>query len=226
MMKTIRLSVAALALLFFCQPASLEAGSNPVTDPPRSEEPVAKAATLPVDVSKSTVLWTAKKVGGQHNGTVKLSCGALQVKGNKLTGGTFALDMTSIAVSDITDATGNAKLTNHLKSEDFFSAEKHPNATFTLTKAAPVAGAKAGEANYTLTGNLTIKGITHPITFPTAVKINGNAAEATARLEVDRTKWDIKYRAAIIGTVADKVIDDNFTIDLNIVAGKSATASR
>jgi hypothetical protein len=43
---------------------------------------------------------------------------------------------------------------------------------------------------------------------------------------VDRTKWDIKYRAAVIGTVADKVIDDYFTIDLKIVAGHSETASR
>jgi polyisoprenoid-binding protein YceI len=224
-MKTIRLSIAALALLLLCQSAS-PAGSNPVTDPRHGEQPAAKAATLPVDVSKSTVQWTAKKVGGQHNGTVKMASGGLQVKGNKLTGGTFSMDMTSIVVSDITDAGGNAKLTNHLKSEDFFSAEKHPVSTFTLTKAAPIAGAKAGEANYTLAGNLTIKGITHPITFPATVKISGDAAEATARLEVDRTKWDIKYRAAIIGTVADKVIDDNFTIDLKIVAGKSATASR
>ncbi len=224
-MKTIRVSIASVALLLFCQSAYVVAAGDPATGTLPAETP-AKVTTLPVDVSKSTMQWRAAKVGGQHNGTVKLASGALQVKGNKLTGGTFSMDMTSITVSDITDPSGNAKLTNHLKSEDFFSAEKHPASTFTLTTAAPIADAKAGEANYTLTGNLTIKGITHPITFPATVKINGNSAEATAKLEVDRTKWDIKYRAAIIGTVADKVIDDNFTIDLKLVAGKSETASR
>ena len=225
MMKTIRVSMTVLALLLFCQTVPMVAGNNPGTGTLPAETP-AKSTSLPVDVSKSTMQWTAKKVTGQHNGTVKLSGGALQVKGSKLAGGTFSMDMTSITVSDITDPSGNAKLTGHLKSEDFFSVEKHPASTFTITKAAPVAGAKTGEPNYTITGNLTIKGITHPITFPATVKINGNAAEATARLEVDRTKWDIKYRAAIIGTVADKVIEDNFTIDLKIVAGTSETASR
>ncbi|MBD0259094.1 MAG: YceI family protein [Cytophagales bacterium] len=225
MMKMIRVSMTALALLLLSHTGPLVAGGNPGAGTQPAETP-AKAATLPVDVSKSTMQWTAKKVTGQHNGTVKLAGGTLQVKGNKLTGGTFSMDMTTITVSDITDASGNAKLTGHLKSEDFFSVEKHPASTFTLTKAAPIAGAKAGEPNYTLTGNLTIKGITNPVTFPATVKISGNAAEATARLDVDRTKWDIKYRAAIIGTVADKVIEDNFTIDLKIVAGKSETASR
>ena len=119
----------------------------------------------------------------------------------------------------------NAKLTGHLKSEDFFSVEKHPTSTFTLTKVAPIVKAKAGQPNYTVTGNLSIKGITHPVTFPAVVKLSGDNAEATAKFEVDRTKWDIKYRAAIIGTAADKIIDDNFTIDLKIVAGKSAANS-
>jgi polyisoprenoid-binding protein YceI len=225
-MKSIQMTIGVLAFLLLSHTPSPVAGSNPGAGPTSIETPPGKKATLPVDVSKSTLHWKATKVGGQHNGTVKLASGTLQVKGNKLFGGTFAMDMTSLTVADITDASGNAKLTNHLKAEDFFGAEKHPTSSFTITKAAPLAGAKAGEANYTITGNLTIKGITHPITFPATVKINGNAAEAIARLEVDRTKYDIKYRAAIIGTVADKVIDDHFSMDLKIVAGKSETASR
>jgi polyisoprenoid-binding protein YceI len=134
--------------------------------------------------------------------------------------------MTSITDTDITNAGMNAKLTGHLKSEDFFSVEKNPTSSFKITKVAPIAKAKAGEPNYKITGNLTIKGITNAITFPATVNLTGNSAQATAKIDVDRTKYDIKYRAAIIGTAADKIIDDNFTIDLKLVAGKSETASR
>jgi polyisoprenoid-binding protein YceI len=219
-MKTLNILVSALALTFFVPNTSLLAGSNPAT------ETAAKAASLPVDPAKSALTWTAKKVGGEHTGTVKVAQGNLLVKSNKLSGGAFTIDMTTITDTDITNAGMNAKLTGHLKSEDFFSVEKNPTATFTITKAAPIANAKAGEANYKITGDLTIKGITNPITFPATVMLTGNSAQARAKIEVDRTKYDIKYRAAIIGTAADKIIDDTFSIDLKLVAGKSETASR
>jgi polyisoprenoid-binding protein YceI len=214
-MKIIQLAALALSL------ALLVAGPSSASDVNPVKKAVVKSASLQVDPSRSTLVWTAKKVGGEHTGTVKIAKGTLDVKGNKLAGGTFAMDMTTITDTDITNEGMNAKLTNHLKSDDFFSAEKHPTSTFTITKAAPIAGAKTGEPNYTVTGNLTIKGITHPVTFPATVTISGDNAEAAAKFDIDRTKWDIKYRAAIIGTAADKIIDDNFTIDLKIVAGKS-----
>jgi polyisoprenoid-binding protein YceI len=176
------------------------------------------ATTLQVNTQSSTMKWNAKKVGGEHYGTINLADGSLQVNGSKLTGGNFTIDMSSIVVKDITRPESNKKLTDHLKSDDFFSVDKHPGATFTITKAAKLAKPKAGEPNYTITGNLTIKGITNPITFPATVSINGKSAEATALIEVDRTKYDIKYRSGMMGTAADKIIDDTFTIDLKLVA--------
>ncbi|MBD0257596.1 MAG: YceI family protein [Cytophagales bacterium] len=221
-MKTFYILAGTLALWSVVPSAPV--GEVPSPTPVAAAE-VAKSATLTVDPSRSTLNWTAKKVGGEHSGTVKIASGTLEVKSNRLVGGTFAMDMTTITDTDITNEGMNAKLTNHLKSEDFFSVEKHPKSTFTLTKVAPIAKAQAGQPNYTVTGNLTIKGITHPVTFPAVVKLSGDNAEATAKFDIDRTKWDIKYRAAIIGTAADKIIDDNFTIDLKIAAGKSAANS-
>jgi polyisoprenoid-binding protein YceI len=218
-MKIIQLAAVALSLTFLSANPSAATDVNPV------KKAVVKSASMQVDPSRSTLVWTAKKVGGEHTGTVKIAKGTLDVKGNKLASGTFAMDMTTIADTDITNEGMNAKLTNHLKSEDFFSAEKHPTSTFTITKATPIAGAKAGEPNYTVTGNLTIKGITNPVTFPAIVKISGDNAEAAGKFDIDRTKWDLKYRAAIIGTAADKIIDDNFTIDFKIIAGKSLKTS-
>jgi polyisoprenoid-binding protein YceI len=219
-MKTVNVALGALALsLLFNNPAAVATG-NPAT------EAVKKNPTaLPVDPAKSEVHWKAAKVGGEHSGTVKLANGTLQVEGNKLVGGTFVMDMTTIVDTDITVAAMNEKLTNHLKSDDFFSVEKNPTSTFTITKAEPVAKAKAGEPNYNITGDLTIKGTTHPITFPATVKIAGNQAEASARFDVNRIKYDIKYRSGLIGTAADKIIYDDFTIDLKLVAGNPKTVA-
>ncbi|MBF9252299.1 YceI family protein [Pontibacter sp. 172403-2] len=208
-------STLALATLLFSSNLII-AADNPTKG---AATTTVAATTLPVNTAGSTMTWNAKKFGGEHTGTVKLSKGSLNVNGRKLTGGSFEIDMTTIADSDITNPEFNSKLTNHLKSEDFFSVEKYPVSTFKITKAVPVANPKAGAPNYTITGDLTIKGITNPVTFPATVKIDGKTAEAVANIELDRTKWDIKFRSGMLGTAADKVIYDNFTINLKLTAG-------
>jgi len=182
-----------------------------------------KATTYVVNPEQSTLTWNAKKVGGQHNGIVKLSKGELTVDGNKLTGGTFVADMTSLRdVDKGIENPYNERLVNHLRSDDFFGVEKNPTSTFKITGVKPIAGAKAGEPNYTVSGDLTIKGITKPQTFPATVKIAGNTVEAMANFPINRIDYDIKYRAALIGTAADKIIDDAFTLDLKMVANKAS----
>ena len=217
-MKTTSIAAGALALTLLFSQADVTASGNPIKKTV-AKAPVKATTSLAVDPAASSLNWTAKKVGGGHTGTVKIQKGTLTLDGNKLAGGSFVMDMTSIA-----EAEQNAKLTNHLKSDDFFGVEKNPTSTFNITKVAAVGKAKGGVANYNVTGNLTIKGITHPVTFPATVKVNGNGAEATAKVEVDRIKYDIKFRSGLIGTAADKIIDDTFTLDIKLVAGKSSTA--
>jgi len=219
MKKSLVASALALSLVLtqsdvnaICEPIK-ESVANPV-----------KSTTLIVDPAASSINWTAKKFGGAHNGTVKLAKGTLNLDGNKLTGGSFAMDMTTIKDVDITKEDSNQKLTGHLKSEDFFSVEKYPTSTFVINKVTPIAKAKADEPNYIVTGNLTIKGITNPVTFPATVKVNGANAEAVAKIDIDRTKYDIKYRSGLLGTAADKIIEDIFTMDVKLVAGKTSTA--
>jgi len=180
----------------------------------------AKATTYTLDTEQSKLTWNAKKVGGEHNGIIKLTKGELTVDGSKLKGGSFVADMTTIRDTDKPEP--NARLMGHLRSDDFFSVEKNPTSAFKITKATPIAGAKAGEANFTVSGDLTIKGTTKPQTFPAVVKVTGNTVEATAKLAVNRIDYDIKYRAAIIGTAADKIIEDTFSMDLKLVANKAA----
>jgi polyisoprenoid-binding protein YceI len=83
------------------------------------------------------------------------------VDGKKVVGGTFTIDMTSITNQDIEDETYKQKLLGHLKSDDFFSTDKHPRATLLITKLTPT-----GQNTYQVKGNLTIKGITKTIEFP------------------------------------------------------------
>ena len=74
-----------------------------------------------------------------------------------------------------------------------------------------------------VTGDLTIKGITKPVSFPVTVKTTANGAEATGTITVDRSKYDMKFRSKSFfdaSTLGDKMIYDDFTIDVKLVAAK------
>lgn len=176
----------------------------------------AAPVALKVDAKASTFNWLGKKFTGEHNGTIGVQSGSLVVNGGKLSGGEFTIDMKSIKCLDLTDAGYNAKLIGHISSPDFFDVAKYPTATLKITKAT----AKTA-TNYDITGNLTINGVTQPITFPAVVTVAKDATTATAKFEVDRTKFGSKYGSkSFFESIGDKVIYDNFQVDVKIVAAK------
>lgn len=180
---------------------------------------ISAQTTHTVNPSKSTLKWLAKKVTGQHDGTVDVKSGSLTVSGDQITGGEFVLDMTTIKVADIKDAETNAKLVGHLNSDDFFSTATHKEATFKITKVV----AKKGEngATHEITGDLTIKGITHSITFPAKVTLLKSGFIALAKFSIDRTKWDVKYGSSnFVAGIGDKAIYDDVEFDLYITSAK------
>jgi polyisoprenoid-binding protein YceI len=161
-----------------------------------------------IDNQKSKITWTGKKVTGQHTGTINLAEGNFTLKGNKIAGGSFTIDMTSLK-----DEEGNQKLEGHLKSDDFFSTEKNPTASFVISKFE----SKGGD-QYIVKGNLTIKGITNEIEFPATVQISKGQLNAKAKILVDRTKFDIKFRSGnFFQNLGDKAIDDNFELNVDLV---------
>ncbi|WP_346321087.1 YceI family protein [Chitinophaga sp. YIM B06452] len=203
-------------LLFISGAAIMMSFAVPANENPAKPTTHAKAAyaVYQVDNQQSKLTWTAKKVTGSHAGAIAVSAGQLDIDKNVLKGGSFTLDTRSITVTDITNADMNGKLVGHLKSDDFFSVEKHPTATFVITSAT----AKGG-GNYDVTGNLTIKGITNPVSFPATVTVAGGQATAKATVTVDRTKFDIKYRSKnFFENLGDKAIYDDFTLDVTLVA--------
>jgi polyisoprenoid-binding protein YceI len=158
-----------------------------------------------------------KKVTGQHNGTVALKSGKVDLDGKTLKGGKFEIDMNSIVVEDLKDPTYNAKLTGHLKSDDFFGVAKFPTSTFVITSVKPVKNEK--DATHEITGDLTIKGITQPVTFPAKVEFKDGEAHAKGKAMVDRTKYNIRYGSGkFFENLGDKMISDNFEMDLDLAA--------
>jgi polyisoprenoid-binding protein YceI len=170
-----------------------------------------KAKTVAVDAKASKIHWLAKKVTGQHEGTIAITTGSLAVSGTKVSGGTFTIDMKSIVCTDITDAEWNKKFIGHITTGDFFEVEKFPTSTFVITK---VAGDN-------ITGNLTLHGVTKSITFPAKVAVVGGKVTATASIPVDRTDFGVKYGSKkFFDSIGDKAIEDVFTLDITLVAGK------
>lgn len=172
-----------------------------------------------VDVNSSSVSWLAKKVTGQHNGTVKLKSGSLAINHGTPVGGTFELDMTSITCTDIIDPKKNQDLVSHLKNDDFFSVEKFPSSQLTITRFSPAANVQPGSGTYEAWGNLTIKGITQPVQFTTKITGSGRQIQATTKITIDRTKWNITYKSGtVFPELVDKAIADNIEFDVSLVA--------
>jgi polyisoprenoid-binding protein YceI len=162
------------------------------------------AQTKKVDAAKSTISWVGKKVTGQHEGTVNLKEGNLIFKGKKVVGGNFTVDMTSMTTTDLKAGQGKEKLDGHLKSEDFFGTEKFPTATLVFKT---ISEKSAGV--YSVTADLTIKGITDSVSFDMATTAN----TASANVKINRTKFGIKYGSgSFFDNLGDKAIADNFDL--------------
>lgn len=175
-----------------------------------------KKSTLSVNVSESKVTWLGKKVTGEHSGTIEIAYGDLDFSDNKLSGGSFEIDMNSIRNTDIEGEKGQQKLEGHLKSDDFFGVENYPKATFVISAVKQKSATK-----YHVTGDITIKSTTKTIEFPVEISMSGSKAVASASITIDRSEFDIQYKSgSFFDGLGDKMIYDDFTLDVTLVASK------
>ncbi len=163
----------------------------------------------------SKIYWEGSKPGGSHNGTIKIKEGNYLVKDGKLVGGDFIIDMNSIVDEDIQNEGMNKKLVGHLKSPDFFNVDSFPEARFVITRVDEIS-----EENYSqsITGNLTIKGFTHPITFKANVSVNDGKVTATSEdFYIDRTLWKVSYNSkSVFKELKDNLINDEIGIRIEV----------
>jgi len=173
------------------------------------------AGSQNVDTAKSSVKWLAKKVTGQHTGTIGIKEGNLVVEKGKITSGKVVIDMNSIVDVDLTDAGYNAKLIGHLKSPDFFEVATFPTAELVITKV------ESNGNSHTFSGNLTIKGITNPASFTATSAKDGKNTIYAGTLSIDRSKYNVRYGSkSFFDNLGDKVIYDEFTLDFNLVVSE------
>jgi polyisoprenoid-binding protein YceI len=175
-----------------------------------------------IDTADSRIRFVGHGVGKNHAGKFKIASGSVAVADNQVTGGNFVIDIKSM---DLEDKGGmfDAKLRPHLMSGDFFDAEKFATATFVITSVQPynksntdtsiVAG-----ANYTVSGNLTLKGETKNVSFPAKIDLDDNTLQAKANFDIDRRQWQINYGND--KKLGDKFISEKVNIDLDLEAKK------
>lgn len=169
------------------------------------------------DINNSKINWKGFKPTGSHYGTINISNGNFIVKGDKILEGEFTIDMNSIVDLDMAaDNEYNAKLVGHLKSPDFFDAKKYPNGTFNITKS------EKKDGKILISGNLTLKDKTNPVSFLADVKIDENGLTLKSEtFKVDRSKYDVRYGSkSFFDDLKDKFINDDMEISVEVVANK------
>jgi polyisoprenoid-binding protein YceI len=169
--------------------------------------------------SSTKIQWNAKKVTGEHTGTIALKEGWIDWKKNEIVSGKFVVDMTTIQDSDLKDEKMKRTLEGHLKSDDFFGVEKNPVSTLEITgKSIFVNGAGI------VKGNLTIKGITLPIEFNATALETKETITFTGKITVNRAKYDVRYGSgSFFSDLGDKLIYDDFVLDVTLVVEKKKT---
>ena len=211
------LFITALNLsVFSCKDKAKEATTTEAETPAVTEAVNAEVYT--VNKTASSIEWKGFSPTDTHNGTIGLESGALNVANGKVVGGSFIIDMASIAVLDIpVDKKGNAKLVGHLTNADFFDVEKYPSAVFTITEVTDT------EGKTMLSGNLTLKEVKNNVTFPVTITNEGGAITITSEaFSIDRTKWNVQYGSkSIFDNLGDKFINDNIELKITVKAAKS-----
>jgi polyisoprenoid-binding protein YceI len=159
---------------------------------------MAGAADFALSEKNTTIKFLGTKPGGKHDGGFKSVTGSASVEKDDLTTLKVTVDI------DVTTLySDNAKLTNHLKSPDFFGVKTNPKAKFVSTKVE-----KSGE-EYKVTGDLTMIGQTKAVTFPARIALKDGALSLSSTFNIDRTQWGMTYGR---GKVDDEV---KLTVSVN-----------
>ncbi len=147
-------------------------------------------------------------------GSLNPVAGSGETVDGTLTKASLTMDATSIN-------TNNDQRDAHLKSADFLNTEKNPTITFESTKID-----KKGDASYTITGDLSIAGQTHPVSVdvevvpPVKDPWGNTRGGVTGSGSLHRKDWGITYNSLLETgqmMVADEV---KFTIDIQAVLGQ------
>jgi polyisoprenoid-binding protein YceI len=174
----------------------------PVASPPAT----AQGQKYQITPQNSQIAFVGSKVTGSHNGSFGDFSGQIDYNG------TPEQSHVNIDIKADSITTDTPDLTKHLKTADFFDVAKYPQATFVST--AIKAGGEGG-ASHTVTGNLTLHGVTKSVTFPATISVTPDVASVDSTFSINRKDFGINYAGA-----ADNAIRDNVVLTLKIRANK------
>jgi polyisoprenoid-binding protein YceI len=147
-------------------------------------------------------------VTGKHEGGFGTFSGVVRLVDQNPEKSSVIVD---IDVASITSDT--ERLTRHLRSPDFFDTARFTSAKFVSTEVK-----KGGEkgATHTVTGNLTMHGVTKSISFPARISVAGDAVNVDAELALDRKDFGLSYPGK-----QDDLIRDDVLVKLAVRAKKA-----
>jgi polyisoprenoid-binding protein YceI len=208
--NTIGFPILALALIAV-------ACANPAKDKPKAgaAEPATLQAALPstarpipyaIAAGASKIEFVGSKVTGSHAGAFAQFTGSVDIPAGRLENGRIEISIDTASLTAEPE-----KLAGHLKSPDFFDVVQFPKATFVSTAIAP-----AGTPNaFTITGNLTLHGVTKSITFPANAVLTDKDLKANSEFSINRKDFGLVYPG-----MPDDLIRDEVLIKLTIAAPK------
>ena len=194
--------------------------SNPADDVPaaavgEAANPATNAATASeaggryfvFETNSSTIQFIGSKVTGSHNGGFKHFAGEFKVLDGRLadSGNKVVIDISSIWVD-------SDRLTGHLKSPDFFDAARYPTATFVST------GIRPSGDGATVTGDLTLHGVTKSISFPAKIQVGETGVQVTAEFFLNRFDFEIKYPGKANDLIRKEVV---LKLNINATPGRA-----
>lgn len=210
-------SVLALALLATACSGPTEpkatVGTPASTTSQAASAPASAATTAPAAANKeslalspeSKVAFVGAKITASHDGAFTQFTGSIDLVDGKPEGSAvnIEIDMNSLVIEP-------AKLAGHLKTADFFDVERFPKTTFASTGVSP---GGAGGATHTVTGNLTLHGVTKAISFPAMITVSQLGVDATADFVINRKDFGVVYPG-----MPDDLIKDDVVIKLALKA--------
>jgi polyisoprenoid-binding protein YceI len=175
------------------------------------------------NVATTSVEWLGTKPGGSHFGYFPIQEGKLIVKDQTIVGGEMIIDMNSLVVKDIEDPKTNQMLVGHLKSPDFFAVDSFPTAKFEIAKVTPLDQTTEIDGiavTHSIEGNLTLRGVTRSVSFPSEVSIAGdNVVAKSPKFIINRTHWKANYGSpSIFANLKDKFINDEVALNISLAA--------
>ena len=174
---------------------------------------------LKMSHESSVLRWTGRNLTNQHHGRIEMKSGWIGI-GNEgvFEGGQVIVDMEKISCSDISDTGMNQILISHLSNIDFFLVEEFPEARFTLLETRLIPGNTPGQPNYSVTGEMTVRGVTKQLGFNAMINFIPDGVSFQAQVDLNRVLFGAVYGSgSLFERLGMHLVNDLVTLDLTLI---------